>query len=58
MVAFVIVGLIIIATLNTVLALVNLFKSDGCLEALLTLVLSGAIVTVEVLAVILLWNLL
>lgn len=58
MVAFVIVGLIVIAVFNTIAALTSLFKARGCLEAILLITLSGAVVAVEVWAAVLLTQLL
>lgn len=58
MVVFTVVGMIIIVVLNTVLTLVNLFKAQGCLEALVSLSLSGLVVFVEILAIVLLWSML
>lgn len=58
MVAFVIVGLVVIALFNTLVALMGLFKSEGCVAALTLVTLAGIVVGIEVLAALLLVQLL
>lgn len=58
MVALVIVGLAVVVAFNAIWSMINLFNAEGCLEAFITLVLSALVVAVEVMAIVLLWQLL
>lgn len=58
MVALSIAGLIALAVFNTVLGLVLLFKSKSCLESVILVFAVALVVSIDLLAVVLLWPLL